>query len=60
MNADITSDPRFLRADELAQRYLGDFNERVERLGYEDDKARRLYEKAEYWLDRLNKLRTWA
>lgn len=50
------TDEKTLRADHFAQRYLGDFNERVERLGYEDATAQRLYAKCQFWLDRYNKL----
>lgn len=45
-----------VEADVEGNRYLGDYNERIERLGREDDKARRLYAKGQFWLDRYNKL----
>lgn len=47
---------RILEADDRGNRYLGDFNERVERLGREDRIAERLYAKGQFWLDRYNKL----
>jgi len=50
------TDAKVLDADIRASRYLGDYNERVERLGREDVTAQRLYAKAQYWLDRFNKL----
>lgn len=48
---------KIAHADHLASKYLGDFNELVES-GYPENgpKAERLYAKAQYWLDRLNKL----
>lgn len=45
-----------LEADIEGNRYLGAFNERVERMGYEDAKAERLYAKGQFWLDRYNRL----
>ena len=42
-------------ADERGGRYLADANEAAERGQHE--KAERLYEKGQYWLDRSNKLR---
>jgi hypothetical protein len=45
-----------VEADDMGNRYLGDYNERVERLGYEDSVAQRLYAKGQFWLDRYNKL----
>ena len=47
---------KLLAADINASRYLGDYNERVERLGREDVTAAKLYRKAQFWLDRFNKL----
>lgn len=44
-----------MKADHFASKYLGDYNERVE-AGKNDATAERLYAKAQYWLDRLNKL----
>jgi hypothetical protein len=41
-------------ADMNSARYLGDANEASER--GEKAKANKLYEKSQYWLDRLNKL----
>lgn len=41
---------RILRADELASRYLADANEASEKGQME--RAERLYEKAQFWLDR--------
>lgn len=45
-----------VEADMQAGRYLGDYNERVERAGYEDRVAERLYAKCQFWLDRYNKI----
>lgn len=45
-----------VEADVMGSQYLGDFNERVERLGYEDEKAQKIYGKGQFWLDRYNKL----
>ncbi len=45
-----------VEADGEGQRYLADYNERVERMGFEDAKAERLYAKGQFWLDRYNKL----
>jgi hypothetical protein len=42
------------RADFFANRYLGDANEAAE--AGKREKAERLYAKAQYWLDRYNKL----
>ena len=44
-----------LEADLEGQRYLGDYNERVE-AGKDDHIAERLYAKGQFWLDRYNKL----
>jgi hypothetical protein len=41
-------------ADVLAGRYLGNANEAEER--GDKEKAAKRYDKAQYWLDRLNKL----
>ena len=41
-------------ADERGGRYLADANEAAER--GDDDKAEKLYEKGQYWLDRANRL----
>lgn len=43
-----------IRAEQLASKYLGDANEASER--GQKAKAERLYEKSQYWLDRMNKL----
>ena len=51
----MTAD-KVLDAGIRASRYLGDYNERVERLGHEDVTAQKLYRKAQHWLDRYNKL----
>ena len=45
-----------VEADVMGNQYLGDFNERIERLGYEDAAAAKLYAKGQFWLDRYNKL----
>lgn len=45
-----------VEADTEGNRYLGDFNERVERMGFEDAIAAKLYAKGQFWLDRYNKL----
>lgn len=45
-----------LEADLEGQRYLADFNERIERMGREDKIAERLYAKGQFWLDRYNRL----
>ena len=45
-----------VEADVMGCQFLGDFNERVEFLGYEDAKAERLYARGQFWLDRYNKL----
>ncbi len=49
------TDPRILDADERAQRYLAAFNARIE-AGKDDAKAHDLFMKAQFWLDRLNRL----
>ena len=43
-----------LKAEHLAGKWLGNANEAAERGQHE--KAERLYQKAQYWLDRYNKL----
>lgn len=50
-----TLNDKIQEADQFASRYLGDFNERTE-AGRNDATAERLYAKAQFWLDRLNKL----
>lgn len=50
-----TLNERIADADERGSRYLADANEAAE-LG-QHEKAERLYEKGQYWLDRSNKLR---
>jgi hypothetical protein len=45
-----------VEADMEGNRYLGDYNERIERMGYEDMIAAKLYAKGQFWLDRYNKL----
>ena len=44
-----------IEADYYGNRYLGDYNERVES-GKDDRTAERLYAKGQYWLDRYNRL----
>lgn len=46
---------RIADADERGGRYLADANEAAE--AGKKDKAEKLYEKGQYWLDRSNKLR---
>ena len=48
------TDPKILDAEERAGKWLADANEMAERGQHE--KAERLYEKAQFWLDRYNKL----
>jgi hypothetical protein len=45
---------KILRADELSGRYLADANEAEEAGNFK--KAEKLFAKAQYWLDRHNKL----
>ena len=45
-----------VEADMEGNRYLGDYNERVERMGREDAVAQKIYVKGQFWLDRYNKL----
>lgn len=45
---------RIADADARGGRYLADANEAAERGDHE--KAERLYEKGQFWLDRVNKL----
>jgi len=47
---------KMLNAEIKAGMYLGNYNERIERIGREDAIAARLYAKAQFWLDRYNKL----
>lgn len=49
-----TLQEKILEADGKAQMYLGNSNEASER--GDREKADRLYAKAQFWLDRLNKL----
>lgn len=49
-----TSNEMLLHADFMASRYLGDFNEADE--AGQHAKAEKLYAKAQFWLDRYNKL----
>jgi len=48
---------RIIDAEERGNRYLADANEAAE-LG-KTNKAEKLYEKGQYWLDRANRLRGW-
>jgi len=50
-----TLNERIADADDRGGRYLADANEAAERGNQE--KAERLYEKGQYWLDMSNKLR---
>ena len=45
---------RIADADERGGRYLADANEAAEKGDHK--KAEKLYEKGQYWLDRVNKL----
>lgn len=49
---------KIIRAEELGSRHLADANEAAERGNRQ--KAEKLYEKSQYWLDRANKLRGWG
>jgi hypothetical protein len=49
-----TTHEKMIEADERGSRYLADANEAAERGQHQ--KAERLYEKGQYWLDRYNKL----
>lgn len=49
-----TLSERIADADARGGRYLADANEAAERGDHE--KAERLYEKGQFWLDRVNKL----
>lgn len=44
-------------AEERGNRYLADANEAAEK--GQKDKAEKLYDKGQFWLDRANKLRGW-
>jgi len=46
---------RILEADHMGNRYIGDYNERIE-AGKNDKTAERLYSKCQFWLDKYNKL----
>jgi hypothetical protein len=46
--------PNVLKAEHLASKWLGDANEADER--GDRKRAERCYAKAQFWLDRLNKL----
>ncbi|TIU88843.1 MAG: hypothetical protein E5W06_00310 [Mesorhizobium sp.] len=48
---------RIIDAEERGSRHLADANEAAEK-GHKD-KAEKLYDKGQYWLDRANKLRGW-
>jgi hypothetical protein len=47
-----------LTAEERAAKWLADANEQAEKGNHE--KAERMYEKSQYWLDRANKDRGWG
>jgi hypothetical protein len=49
-----TLEERIIQANDLGCRYLGDANEAEER--GQKAKASKLFDKAQYWLDRYNKL----
>jgi hypothetical protein len=52
-----TLQDRIVEAEQLGNRYLADANEAAEK--GKTEKAEKLYEKGQYWLDRLNKLQGW-
>lgn len=48
---------RIARADELAGRYLGNYNELIESgVSETSPRAQKLFDKCQYWLDRYNLL----
>lgn len=49
---------RILDAEERGSRHLADANEASE--AGKKDKAERLYERSQFWLDRANRLRGWG
>jgi hypothetical protein len=53
-----TLQEKITEADERGNRYLADANTAAE--AGKQDKADKLYEKGQYWLDRLNKLQGWG
>lgn len=53
----MTQHEKIVEAEARCARYLGDANEAAE--GGNATKAEKLYDKAQYWLDRANKLRGW-
>lgn len=54
MNATKTLSEKIADADARGGKYLADANEAAEKGQFE--KAEKLYEKGQYWLDRVNKL----
>jgi hypothetical protein len=54
MTATKTLSEKIAEADMRGGKYLADANDAAERGDYE--KAEKLYEKGQYWLDRVNKL----
>jgi len=54
--AQMTSNEKMIRAEELCGRYLADFNELNERGLGKTPKAQKLLEKGQFWRDRYNKL----
>lgn len=52
-----TNEEKIRRAEELASRWLGDGNQAAEQ--GKKEKSEQYYAKAQYWLDRANKLRRW-
>jgi len=53
-----TLQEKITEADERGNRYLADANAAAE--AGKQEKADKLYEKGQYWLDRLNKLQGWG
>lgn len=53
----MDTEAKALEADHKAQQWLGRFNALIES-GYPEDgpRAEAIYRKAQYWLDRLNKM----
>ena len=54
MTKKMTLKEKILQAEELGSRYLADANAAAEK--GDTERSFRLYDKGQYWLDRLNKL----
>ncbi|RWI96393.1 MAG: hypothetical protein EOR22_06435 [Mesorhizobium sp.] len=52
-----TLQERIIDAEERGSRHLADANEAAEK--GQKEKAEKLYDKGQFWLDRANKLRKW-